>query len=86
MDECIDVLEASPDSFYTDKVLCQHVRVQHICEEIGAQFSMDDPSATIAISDPKVQYAIKVFENQLKEWQLQVPKKMMNRKSDPSLT
>ncbi|KAL2353393.1 hypothetical protein BJ546DRAFT_121494 [Cryomyces antarcticus] len=73
MAECIEVLETSPGACSSDKLLCQHVRIQHICEEIGSQFSMDDPSATIAFSDPKVTYAISIFEKQLKEWKAGIP-------------
>ena len=68
MDECIDVLENTEATLPTDRLLCQFVRLQHINEDVGLQFSMDDPSATITISDSRVQYAMKAFEHQLKEW------------------
>jgi hypothetical protein len=73
MKECIEVLESHPDAFPSDKVFCQNVRIQHICEDIGLQFLMDDNTATISITDPKVSYALNVLENQLKSWKEQVP-------------
>ncbi len=79
MDECIDMLESSTTALPSDKLLCQHVKLQHINEEIGLQFSMDDPSATITISDTRVQYALKAFEHQLQEWSAAMPKSIWNR-------
>lgn len=81
MDECIEVLESSPTALPSDSLLCQHVRLQHINEEIGQQFSMDDPSAAITISDSRVQFQLKAFEHQLGEWSKAVPKAMRNSKS-----
>lgn len=73
MKESIEVLESSPDAFPSDRFFVQHVKIQHICEEIGLQFLMDDSSANISISDPKVSYALNVLEKQLKDWDDQVP-------------
>ena len=73
MKECIDVLETHPDAFASDKMLCQHIKIQHICEEIGLQFLMDDNSAQVSIQDPKVTYAINVLESQLKSWKENIP-------------
>lgn len=73
MKECIEVLETHPDAYPSDKIFCQHVKIQHICEDIGLQFLMDDNTATISITDPKVTYALNVLENQLKNWKEDVP-------------
>lgn len=73
MKECIEVLEKSPDAYPSDKLLCQHIKIQHICEDIGLQFLMDDSTAQLSINDPKVTYALVTFENQLKAWKQQVP-------------
>ncbi|KAK5109151.1 hypothetical protein LTR62_007513 [Meristemomyces frigidus] len=73
MKECIEVLESHPDAYPSDKLFCQQVKIQHICEDIGLQFLMDDNTATISITDPKVSYALNVLENQLKTWKEQVP-------------
>lgn len=37
MDECLEVLETSPAALASDKVLCAHIRLQHILEETEAQ-------------------------------------------------
>lgn len=73
MKECIEVLESHPDAAPSDRLFCQHVKIQHICEEIGLQFLMDDNTATISITDPKVSYALNVLETQLKTWKDNVP-------------
>ena len=52
MKECIEVLETHPDAFPSDKLFCQHIKIQHICEDIGLQFLMDDNTANISITDP----------------------------------
>lgn len=73
MKECIEVLETHPDAFASDKLFCQHIKIQHICEDIGLQFLMDDNTANISITDPKVTYALNVLESQLKIWKESIP-------------
>ena len=73
MKECIEVLESHPDAYASDKLFCQHIKIQHICEDIGLQFLMDDSTANISITDPKVSYALNVLETQLKAWKEQIP-------------
>lgn len=73
MKECIEVLESHPDAVQSDKLFCQHVKIQHICEDIGLQFLMDDNTANISITDPKVSYALNVLEAQLKNWKESIP-------------
>lgn len=68
MKECVDILETSPEASPSDKMFCQHIKIQHICEEIGVQFLMDDNTATVSITDPKVTYTLNVLENDLKAW------------------
>jgi len=81
MDECIEMLETSSDALHSDKLLCAHVKLQHINEDIGMSFSMDDPSATVTISDQKVQYSLRGFERNLGDWNKGVPKDVYNSKS-----
>jgi len=78
MDECIEMLETSSDALHSDKLLCAHVKLQHINEDIGMSFSMDDPSATVTISDQKVQYSLRGFERNLGDWNKGVPKDVYN--------
>ncbi|KAH7120833.1 hypothetical protein B0J11DRAFT_532686 [Dendryphion nanum] len=76
MEESVKMLETSPDALPSDKVLCQHVKLAHIGEDISVSFSMDDPSVEVSISEPKVIYALKRFENdlsQLREENAQMP-------------
>ena len=67
MDESVTILETSPDALPSDKILCQHVKMAHIGENISVQFCMDDPSVEVSISEPKVIYALKTFENELQQ-------------------
>jgi hypothetical protein len=80
MEDCVNILETSPDAAPTDRALCNWVRVQYIAEQIGVAFEMDDPTAKVTIADSKVQYAIKGFENNLEKWSGQVPPEARSRK------
>lgn len=82
MKECVDILETSPEAFPSDKMFCQHIKIQHICEEIGIQFLMDDNTATVSITDPKVTYTLNVLENDLKAWKDSIP---VEYKDHPSM-
>ncbi|EMC99426.1 hypothetical protein BAUCODRAFT_58822, partial [Baudoinia panamericana UAMH 10762] len=82
MRESLDVLESHPDALPSDRLFCQHVKIQHICEEIGLQFLMDDYTANISLTDPKVTYALKVLENDLKTWKENIPPEY---RDDPGL-
>lgn len=72
MDECIEILQSSPQAEASDRNLIHWTKLTHIAEEIAFQFSMDDPSSNLTLNDPKVQYALKGFEKQLDEWRREV--------------
>ncbi|EXJ87334.1 hypothetical protein A1O3_04293 [Capronia epimyces CBS 606.96] len=67
-EECIEILNSSPDAFPSDKWLCHLVLAQRIAEEVGLEFSMDDPASLLSLDDNKTQYHLKAFERQLAEW------------------
>ncbi|KAE8348423.1 hypothetical protein BDV28DRAFT_161368 [Aspergillus coremiiformis] len=69
MDECVEILEKSPDSLPSDKVMVQWAKLVHIIEDIHQQISPDDAGSIVAFSEPKVQYTLKVFEKQLEQLQ-----------------
>ena len=62
MDECLQVLEQSPASLPSDKVLCHHCRLQHIVEEFELQLS------TSVTGLEAVKSAHLTFEEQLTTW------------------
>jgi hypothetical protein len=78
MDECIEIMESSSEALPSDKLLCHHVKLQRINEDVGVSFSMDDPSASVSISDPKVQYSLRGFERNLADWTKGVGKDATN--------
>ena len=65
--ECLEYLESAEDALPTDKLLCQHVRLAHIAEDIAVQFALDDPAVNLSISDGTVTYGIKHLEKDLTE-------------------
>ncbi|KAF7164025.1 hypothetical protein CNMCM5623_008664 [Aspergillus felis] len=67
MDECVAILENSPDALPSDKAVIQWARLAHMTEDINFQLSTDD-TVYVPFTDPKVQYTVKVFERQLEQW------------------
>jgi hypothetical protein len=93
MEESVKILESSPEALPSDKILCQHVKMAHIGENISVQFCMDDPSVEVSITEPKVVYALKIFENELEQlrsenatqWQ-ELDRKLLDTKLTSVLT
>lgn len=82
MDECLHDLDGSDESLPSDKTFCQWVKLQRLADDLGTQISTDDVSHT-SMSDPKIQYALKGFERQMKDWEKQKPAQVTSRKSLP---
>jgi hypothetical protein len=85
MDECLEILENSPDALPSDKTLIQLVKLTHLSEEVGIQLSADDPGPSVSFWDPKVQYTLKAFEKQLHQWRKDVSPEDYSRKSSDVL-
>ncbi|PYH43614.1 putative C6 transcription factor (War1) [Aspergillus saccharolyticus JOP 1030-1] len=68
MDECIEILEKSPDALPSDRTMVRWAKLAQIIEEIYVQFSSDDIPSVVSFSDPKSIYTLKVFEKQLEQW------------------
>jgi hypothetical protein len=79
VDECIDVLESSPDAAPTDKYLCQLVWTHRLAEEISVNFSMDDQSLTPNLAEARTQNLLRGFELQLKKRIETIPKGLHQR-------
>lgn len=77
MEECLKVLEISPDAVASDQIFCQWIRLQHIADDISIQFSIEDLAACEGLDDPKMRFAIQGFEGQLRacnSYPIQMPK------------
>ncbi|PIG79068.1 Zn(II)2Cys6 transcription factor [Aspergillus arachidicola] len=68
MDECLEILETSPDAFPSDKVLCQHIRLQQITEEAAMQLSLKDPSSSRSLQAIQIQTLYTLSKRQLSDW------------------
>lgn len=61
MEECLEVLSISPAALASDKVLCAHVKLQHILADSEAMVSFtSDPTA--------VEITHRVAKRQIAEW------------------
>ncbi|KAL4801983.1 hypothetical protein BDV18DRAFT_147997 [Aspergillus unguis] len=67
MDECIEILENSPDALPSDKDMVQWAKLGRIIEEISSRFFADDMGSP-SFSEPKLQFTLKAFEKQLEMW------------------
>ncbi|RAL11917.1 putative C6 transcription factor (War1) [Aspergillus homomorphus CBS 101889] len=68
MDECVEILEKSPDALPSDKAMVRWAKLAQIIEEIYTQFSSDEIPSVVSFSDPKSLYTLKVLEKQLEQW------------------
>ncbi|PWY77063.1 hypothetical protein BO70DRAFT_430579 [Aspergillus heteromorphus CBS 117.55] len=73
MDECVDILEKSPDALPSDKALIQWAKLTQIIEETSVQFNSDEAPSISSFSDPKFLYTLKVLEKQLEQWKRETP-------------
>lgn len=73
MDECVEILETSPDALPSDKALIHWVKLGHIMEEVCLHFVSDEPDLNTTCAEPKTQYTLKVFEKQLEQWRKDTP-------------
>ena len=81
LDECLDVLEKSPDAVPSDLILCQWVRYQHIADDIGTHFSIEDPSSCATLNDASIQFAVNGFETQIRDCTTRLQKLPATRES-----
>lgn len=72
MDECVQVIESSPNAVPSDRYLVAWTRLSHIAEDVGTQFAMDDGAATTSLTDPRTQFALRGFERRMDEWWKQI--------------
>ncbi|OMP86476.1 hypothetical protein BK809_0003646 [Diplodia seriata] len=64
MDECISELESS-DALPSDKVLCYHIKLAAIAENVASQFSMDDPAPSANFSEKYNEIALRNYDTKL---------------------
>ncbi|KAL4791345.1 hypothetical protein BDV19DRAFT_393208 [Aspergillus venezuelensis] len=67
MDECIDILENSPDALPTDKRMIHWAKLGRVIEDISARFFADDLGG-LTFNETKAQFTLKAFERQLEQW------------------
>ncbi|KAM5442848.1 hypothetical protein MferCBS31731_002234 [Microsporum ferrugineum] len=78
MDECLETLENSPAAFPSDKLFCQHIRLQHIIEEFELQLDWDNVSVAGPTREIQAQVTHRAFKRQLLDWANAVPKDCWN--------
>lgn len=84
MDECIEILEKSPDALPSDKTMVRWAKLAQIIEEIYVQFASDDIPSVVSFSDPKSLYTLKALEKQLEQWKRETLPEHSSRKQSPT--
>ena len=64
MNDCLNVLETSPEAAQSDKKFAAWIRIQRLIEECVIAFSLDDPGSTASLCDSRVQQMLKGYERQ----------------------
>ncbi|KAL2798600.1 hypothetical protein BJX66DRAFT_35788 [Aspergillus keveii] len=67
MDECVEILEVSPDALPSDKYVIHWAKLARIIEEISARFFLDNLGVQ-SFYEPHSQFTLKAFERQLEQW------------------
>jgi hypothetical protein len=62
IEECLEVLEIHPANLASDKIICSHIRLQHILEDVEGQLR----SSVLGPTAMKVTY--RAFRRQLADW------------------
>jgi hypothetical protein len=66
--ECVEFLDAAPDSVPSDKLLIGWVRLLSISEEASTSLSFDDPGNMPSLAEPRIQHILRSFEKRLDSW------------------
>ncbi|KAI9372113.1 hypothetical protein BJX61DRAFT_542997 [Aspergillus egyptiacus] len=75
MDDCVAILENSPDALPSDKLMVQWARLARIIEDISARFFAEDSGDGLSLSEPRFQFTMKAFEKQLEQWKRETLRK-----------
>ncbi|KAK3714228.1 hypothetical protein LTR37_008030 [Vermiconidia calcicola] len=72
-DECLYVLGSSPLAFPTDRLLCQVVQAEKLCNRIGTRLGLFDPSGFWDVCHDGSKQQVSVFRQELDLWTEQIP-------------
>ena len=81
VEECLETLATSSYAAPSDKWLCGTVGLARIAEEVSAAFEMDDPGADLKFTDQRIQFQLKVFQKQMRQWEKTINVSIDPRKS-----
>lgn len=76
--ESLDVLEKSPQALPSDKILCKHVRLAQLWENVSNTLKLTDDDADVDVLDPDFQYSLKSFETDLDDLSKSIPESQNN--------
>ncbi|EMC99364.1 hypothetical protein BAUCODRAFT_400846 [Baudoinia panamericana UAMH 10762] len=72
-DDCLALLEYSPLNAMGDRLLCQHVRGERLCDTIAAELQFYDMTSFRDVSESSTQLAMRNLQNKITDWQAQIP-------------
>ena len=83
MDECVDVLQNSPDAIFHDRILCQWAKLQQLGDEFVENFDQDDVNCTLT---PNAQLVLKGFKDRAQTLRSQTPEDLRSGKIQRTFT
>ncbi|KAF2483994.1 hypothetical protein BDY17DRAFT_322880 [Neohortaea acidophila] len=69
----IHMLEYVECALETDRILCHHVRAEHLCERIIRELHLLDPSSVGNVSDPATRITMQALSNSITDFTTQIP-------------
>lgn len=72
-EECLGMLEYSPNALRSDRLLCQFVRAERICEQIASAQAFTDMTNKADISGSEWDSKLIRLQNLIQDWKTQIP-------------
>lgn len=69
----LSMLEYSPKTITSDRLLAQYVRAEQLCQQIAAQLALNDLSIARDVSEPVMQANMQRLQNRIMDWQTAIP-------------
>ena len=80
--DCLFMLEYSPHALPTDRLLCQYIRAEHLCDQIASQLHFGDYTVCHDVSEPVTKFLMQDLQNKITDWKSPIPMTLRR----PSLT
>jgi hypothetical protein len=81
LQECIDILENSPDSLPSDTTLSRWATLQRIKDDIALKFEVEDAQLPVGPPTPELEQTLQSLRKRLEQWETHTPFRGSSRTS-----